>query len=246
MATARLYLRVRAVTLRTRRFPLKRVSSFAARPRRFALALLGLALAVPALAQDVPLPRERPAMGQFTQEQLTALNTANQVYNSIRTMRGEFLQIGPERDQLTEGVFYIARPGRVRFEYYPPSQLLIVSNGNTLEIRNDATRTVDRYPLQRTPLAPLLATNTDLTAEANIRDVMIEADTIAVVLTQSEDGSWLTLYFDRVTFELRQWVTLDAQGNTITFVIYNLAINQPVEDRLFEVILPGDVAEPGR
>jgi outer membrane lipoprotein-sorting protein len=183
-------------------------------------------------------------MGQFSQAQLTALTTANQVFNSIRTMRGEFLQIGPTSDQLSEGVFYIARPGRVRFEYYPPSQLLIVSNGNTLEIRNDATSTVDRYPLQRTPLAPLLATNTDLTAEANIRDVMIEDDTIAIVLTRSEDGSWLTLYFDKVTFELRQWVTLDAQGNTITFVIYNLAVNQPVDDALFDVVLPGDAADP--
>jgi outer membrane lipoprotein-sorting protein len=210
-------------------------------------AALALSAALPALAQETaPLPRERPAMGQFSQEQLNALNTANQVFNSIRTMRGEFLQIGPTSDQLTEGVFYIARPGRVRFEYYPPSQLLIVSNGNTLEIRNNATSTVDRYPLQRTPLAPLLATNTDLTAEANIRDVMIEDDTVAIVLTRSEDGSWLTLYFDKVTYELRQWVTLDAQGNTITFVIYNLAVNQPIDDALFEVVLPGDAAEPPR
>jgi outer membrane lipoprotein-sorting protein len=209
------------------------------RPALLALAAV-VASAAPALAQNAPLPRERPAMGQFTAEQMTALNTANQVFNAIRTLRGEFLQIGPERDQLTEGVFYLARPGRVRFEYYPPSQLLIVSNGNTLEIRNDATRTVDRYPLQRTPLAPLLATNTDLTAEANIRDVMIEQDTVAIVLTRSEDGSWLTLYFDRVTYELRQWVTLDAQGNTVTFVIYNLAINEPINDGLFEVVLPGD------
>lgn len=205
------------------------------------MAALAFAVAAPTLAQNnVPLPRERPTMGQFTPEQINALNTANQVFNSIRTMRGEFLQIGPTSDQLSEGVFYIARPGRVRFEYYPPSQLLIVSNGNTLEIRNDATSTVDRYPLQRTPLAPLLATNTDLTAEANIRDVMIEEDSVAIVLTRSDDGSWLTLYFDKVTYELRQWVTLDAQGNTITFVIYNLAVNEPINDGLFEVILPGD------
>lgn len=75
--------------LPTRRLPLKRFL-IAALP-----ALAALAATAPAVAQDaVPLPRERPTMGQFTAEQMTALNTANQVFNAIRTMRGEFLQIG--------------------------------------------------------------------------------------------------------------------------------------------------------
>ncbi|MGD9739897.1 MAG: outer membrane lipoprotein carrier protein LolA [Bauldia sp.] len=181
------------------------------------------------------MPPPGPVLSRLSPDQLTALNAVNEYYNSIRTLRGEFIQIGPEESQLSEGVFYMWRPGRVRFEYYPPSQLLVVSNGYLIEVNNPATRTRDQYPLARTPLAALLASRTDLAAEANIRDVILENDLIAVVLTQAEDGGWLTLYFDRATYELRQWVTIDPQGNTITFVIYNLAINQPVADNLFQV-----------
>ncbi len=73
------------------------------------MAALAFAVAAPTLAQNnVPLPRERPTMGQFTAEQINALNTANQVFNSIRTMRGEFLQIGPTSDQLSEGQVLLA------------------------------------------------------------------------------------------------------------------------------------------
>lgn len=159
----------------------------------------------------------------------------NAYFNAIRTMRGEFIQIGPTDNEISEGAFYMARPGRIRFEYYPPSQLLIVSNGNLVEVKNPATRTNDRYPLARTPLAALLASYTDLAAEANIRDVVLEEDLIAVVLTEAEDGGWLTLYFDRQTYELRQWVTIDPQGYSVTFAIFNLVMNQPVDDGLFVI-----------
>lgn len=167
----------------------------------------------------------------------------NQYYNSIRTLRGEFIQIGPDESQLSEGAIYMSRPGKVRFEYYPPSQLLVVSNGNLVEVNNPAARTLDQYPLARTPLAALLASYTDLSAEANIRDVVLDTDLISVVLTQAEDGGWLTLYFDRATYELRQWITIDPQGNTITFVVYNIAVNVPVADNLFQITVrdtPGE------
>ena len=215
----------------------------AALVRLVARGVLILAVAAgPVIAQDAPLPRPRPVDGRFTFEQTTALDTINTYFNAVRTMRGEFIQIGPDQLQLSEGVFYMARPGRVRFEYYPPSQLLIISNGSTLQVENKAARTRDRYPLARTPLAPLLAGYTDLTTEANVRDIRIEDDLIAVVLTEGEGGGWLTLYFDRVSYELRQWVTFDPQGYIITFVIYNLAVNQPIDETLFELEAP----DPGR
>ena len=198
-----------------------------------AMALLVGPVAAQALP---PVPRPSPPLGHLNNEQYQALIAVNASFNAIRTLRGEFIQIGPTDNALSEGVFFMARPGRVRFEYYPPSQLLIISNGATVSIENRQTRTRDRYPLRRTPLAPLLADYTDLTDEENIRDVTVDTDLISVVLVENDGGGWLTLFFDKVTFELRQWVTIDQQGYTITFVIYNLALNQPIDDALFEIV----------
>ena len=213
----------------------------------FASLLVG-ALVAPATAQFVPIPRPQggptippapviptPAAPDITTEEAALLAALNTYFSQVVTLRGEFIQEGPDARQLSEGVFYLYRPGRVRFEYYPPSQMLIVSNGRTLQIENRATQTRDRYPLGRTPLAPLLAETIDLTSPANVRDVRIEGDLVAIVLAAADDGGVLTLYFNRTTFDLYQWITLDAQGNTIRFVIYNLATNQALDLAMFDI-----------
>ena len=190
-------------------------------------------------AQDaqVPIPTPRPPFGQFGLSQLEAATAVNAFFNGIRTLQGEFIQLGPEEDQLTEGEFYFARPGLLRINYYAPSQLVMISNGETLAVEDRRRGTQNFYRLSRTPLAPILAQYTDLTSETLVRDVILDSDEyIIIVLLAADDGGWLTLYFDRLTYDLRQWVTTDARGNTITFVMFDTEINQPVDAANFMIV----------
>ena len=200
---------------------------------RFLLALLPvLALGGTAQAQDsgVPIPQPRPPFGQIGYDQLNALTAVNAYFNGIRTMQGHFIQIGPSQDELSEGQFYFARPGLLRLDYDPPSQVVMISNGVTLSIEDRGRRTQNFYALERTPLAPILAQYTDLTSEELVREVLLDSpDYIVVVLAQADDGGWLSLYFDRETYELKQWVTIDARGNTISFIMVDIEVNQPVD-----------------
>ena len=50
--------------------------------------------------------------------------------STIQTMVGNFVQVGPD-GRKTEGKFYIAKPGRVRFEYDPPSPIEVVADGSS-------------------------------------------------------------------------------------------------------------------
>ena len=54
-------------------------------------------------------------------------------------MVGKFVQVGPDGGR-TEGAFYIQKPGRVRFEYNPPSPIDIISDGSSVVLRNRAAR----------------------------------------------------------------------------------------------------------
>lgn len=201
------------------------------------LVLLSLALfAGGAAAQTVPVPQPRPEFGQLGMTQLEALTAVNAHFNGVRTMQGEFIQLGPGEDQLTEGEFYFARPGYLRINYYPPSQTVMIADGRTLVVEDHGRGTQSFYRLSRTPLAPILAEYTDLTSDALVRDVILDSEEyIIVVLLTAQDGAWLTLYFDRITYELRQWVTTDQRGNTTTFVMFETQINQPVSASLFEI-----------
>ncbi|MBV9692532.1 MAG: outer membrane lipoprotein carrier protein LolA, partial [Alphaproteobacteria bacterium] len=55
--------------------------------------------------------------------------------NTIRTMKGGFIQIGPD-GQVDEGEFDLMKPGRIRFQYDPPTPTLIVSDGKTVAVEN--------------------------------------------------------------------------------------------------------------
>lgn len=200
-------------------------------------ALLMLIASAATAAAQVPVPQQRPPFGQFGFDQLDAITAVNAYFNGIRTLQGQFIQLGPDEDELTEGEFYFARPGLLRINYYPPSQLVMISNGETLAVEDRRRGTQNFYRVSRTPLAPILAQYTDLTSDELVRDVILDSDEyIIVVLLAADDGGWLTLYFDRQSYDLRQWVTTDARGNTITFVMFDTEINQPVDAANFVIV----------
>lgn len=178
-----------------------------------------------------------PAAAQFDRAQLQALGQINAYFNSVRTMQGEFVQIGPNGEQ-SEGVFFLSRPGKIRFQYRPPVRLLVISDGDTVSIEDSSAQTQDLYPLKRTPLRHLLAERIDLTSEAVVRQVNIQDDLVSIVLHEESMGDgYLTLIFDAITYELRQWIVTDAQNLTTSVAIYNTTVNTPADRQNFRIFL---------
>ena len=62
-----------------------------------------------------------------------ALAEINAYFNSIETMRGEFVQFGPD-GRRSSGRFAIQRPGKVRFFYDKPSTLDIIADGGSVAV----------------------------------------------------------------------------------------------------------------
>lgn len=85
-------------------------------------------------------------------------------------MKGQFTQTGP-RGRVSSGVFYIVKPGRMRFEYAPPNPLLVVSDGSWLYVKNRKRNRVDHYPLTTTPLRLILDQKVNLFKETKIQSV---------------------------------------------------------------------------
>src|SRR6056297_764323 len=81
--------------------------------------------------------------------------------NGFETAAGEFTQINDD-GTISTGRIYIKRPGRVRFEYNPPEQTLVVADGDTVGIVDPKSNTGgEAYPLDRTPLKIILQRNVD-------------------------------------------------------------------------------------
>ncbi|BCP55770.1 outer-membrane lipoprotein carrier protein [Kaistia sp. 32K] len=200
--------------------------------RRFLALSAGLATA----AVAAPLLTAGEAFAAFNADQKAALSKINAYFNSIRTMQGRFIQFGPNGEQ-SEGVFFISRPGKIRFNYSPPVRMDVVSDGNQVAIRDNKLRTQDLYPLKRTPLRYLLADRIDLTSSNIVRKIIEEPDLISLVLEQESafGGGSLKLIFDTQTYELRQWVVTDAQGLDTSVAVYDVEIGRPADPKHFKI-----------
>jgi len=176
-----------------------------------------------------------PAQALTNQEQQT-LKELSSYFNSVKTMHGDFIQFGPDGSQ-SDGKFYMARPGKVRFYYNKPSVLDIVADGTSVSVRDRKLNTQDIWPLGQTPLRFLLSDSIDLQKDTNVTNVLVEDDLITVTIldkTKFNSGT-LTLIFDSEDFALKQWTVTDQQGYDTSVAVYNVVSNGPTNPDLFKI-----------
>jgi outer membrane lipoprotein-sorting protein len=157
--------------------------------------------------------------------------------SGVQTMVGDFVQIGPD-GQRVRGQFYIQKPGRVRFEYEPPSPIDIIADGQSVAVRDRKLATQDLYPLSQTPLRFLLSQRIDLLRDTNIVGVYADATFATVVIEETQPlvgTNRLMLMFDAKNLQLKQWIITDPQGFDTTVAVSNLDTSRRPDPSLFRI-----------
>jgi outer membrane lipoprotein-sorting protein len=173
----------------------------------------------------------------FDAKQRTLIDRVSGYLSSVQTMVGNFVQIGPDGRRV-EGTFSIQKPGKVRFQYNPPSPIDIIADGNSVVVRDHSLETADFYPLSQTPLRYLLADHIDLLRDTDVISVSAD-DTFATVVieeTQVMVGtSRLMIMFDAKNLQLKQWTVTDPQGLDTTVAVFNLDSAKKPDPNLFVI-----------
>lgn len=196
-------------------------------------AFLGFGFA--ALAAALPLS-SASAMA-LSPEQEAAVNGISDYLNSFETMQGEFTQVSP-KGNLSRGVFYIAKPGKMRFEYAPPNPFLIVSDGTWLTVKNVKKEKGDQFPLSQTPLRLVLGNKVDILNETKVLDFQDQDGILTVTLEDKKNtlgSGQLTLVFDQTRNALQQWVVIDGKGRRTTVTLENIVAGVETDPKLFVV-----------
>jgi outer membrane lipoprotein-sorting protein len=176
---------------------------------------------------------------QLSEAQLAVVKKLGDYFNSLTTMKGEFTQVSP-KGNVSAGVFYISKPGKMRFEYAPPNPFIIVSDGRWVTVKNNAKNKADQYPLSATPLNLMLAKDVDLLKEAKILGVEEKSGVFWVTL-ESRDSlvpGQLVLVYDPDSSALQQWIVVDGQGRKTTVNIAKLEPGVQPDPKLFEIEVP--------
>ena len=154
--------------------------------------------------------------------------------NAIRTLKARFLQVAPN-GSVSEGVAWMERPGRMRFEYDPPTPLLRVAGHGLVFFHDSQLNQTTNLPLSTTPLGLLLSENLRLSGDVTVTGIERLPGQIQVTLVRTatpDDGS-LTLVFDEASLALQQWSVLDAQRQETQVRLYNIELGGHFDPKLF-------------
>ena len=157
--------------------------------------------------------------------------------SGLTTLVGNFVQVGPDGSR-TDGKFYLQKPGRVRFEYNPPSPIELVADGSSIAVRDRKLATQEIIPLSQTPLRFLVAERIDLLKDTNVVGTSTDDTfvTITIEERQALGGTHrLNVMFGARDFQLRQWTITDPQGYDTTVALYNLDSKQKPDPALFKI-----------
>ncbi|MEM6906602.1 MAG: outer membrane lipoprotein carrier protein LolA, partial [Pseudomonadota bacterium] len=143
-------------------------------------------------------------------------------------------QVGPDGD-VSEGLFFLRRPGRMRFEYEPPNRALIIADGVWVGVCDPEIGTIDRFPLSETPLDLLLQERVDLRREGAVETIDRSAGQLRVkaVDPDAADQGSITMVFTDNPLELRQWIVVDNQGLATTVALSETQANVRLGGDLF-------------
>ncbi|WP_375465876.1 outer membrane lipoprotein carrier protein LolA [uncultured Methylobacterium sp.] len=165
----------------------------------------------------------------------TILAQANAYFNGMTTLTGSFIQIAADGRRIG-GKLFIAKPGRLRFDYDQPSPLEVVADGTSVAVRDRKLSTQDLYFIAQTPLKFLLREKIDLARDLTVSDVASDPGGVRISLEDRATlggTSKIQLFFDAEMKTLGQWRITDPQGYLTTVQLSNLQKGKAVDGSLF-------------
>ena len=157
-------------------------------------------------------------------------------FNGMRTMQARFVQSNPG-GTVVQGTLSVRRPGRMRFEYDPPSQLKIVADGSQVTMWDIANRDFGQWPIGWTAASflvkePMVLQGGDLTVEKVERaDGMLQ-----LTMSQArkpQEGKVIVRLAENPMM-LRGWTIIDNRGQQVTVSLNDVQTGVQIADSIFK------------
>jgi outer membrane lipoprotein-sorting protein len=168
-----------------------------------ASAAVALTMALPASAQEL------------------SLNQISNYLNSLQTVKSTFTQINSD-GTISTGNIAIKRPGKVRFDYNPPEQAMVLASAGAVYILDGKARSApETYPLNQTPLSIILAQNVNLSQAGMVKGSSYDgtATTVTAQDPKRPEFGTIKMKFTANPVELRQWIITDGDGAQTTVIL---------------------------
>jgi outer membrane lipoprotein-sorting protein len=158
-----------------------------------------------------------------------------QYFNSIRTLQARFIQSNPN-GTIVQGNLYMRRPGRMRFEYDPPSQLKIVADGNQVTMWDIANRDFSQWPIGWTAASFLVKDPMTLSGDLTVEQIQHVNGEVQLTLVQTrkpQEGKVIVRLAEGPLL-LRGWSIIDSRGQRVDISLQDIRTGLQLADSLFK------------
>jgi outer membrane lipoprotein-sorting protein len=154
--------------------------------------------------------------------------------NGITTMQAKFQQVDGAGN-LAFGMIYVRRPGFLRVQYDPPSEVILVADSIAVSYYDAELNQLNQAPLSLSPLWFLLREHVSLGGDVTVSsfDRAPNAFQIGIVQTDEPDAGTVTLVLGDKPLELQQWTIVDSKGQEGRVALYNAQFGLKLENKLF-------------
>ena len=148
-------------------------------------------------------------------------NTNNLFFNFEQNINGE----------IQNGLCTIEYPKKIFCDYNLSNEKVLVSNGNSLVIKTKNSYYL--YPIEKTPLNLILNKNFLIEKIRDLNERVIDNKYINFIFKENENE--ISLFFDKKSFNLIGWQTIDIYQNLSITYLSNINKNQKLNNDLFKL-----------
>ena len=146
----------------------------------------------------------------------------------------DFIQNIDQKEQ--DGKCIISYPKKIYCKYNTLNKKIMVSNGESLVIKNLVNNQYYRYPLKRTPLEFILDKNYLISSLYGLKGRVIDNKYFNFTLTNNNNK--INIFFSNKTFDLVGWQTEDMYQNLVITFISKVKTNQKIDQNIFKLPQP--------
>jgi outer membrane lipoprotein-sorting protein len=172
-----------------------------------------------------------------TQAEKASLTEISRYLAQHKVLTAKFVQISSDGSR-ADGKIFIKRPGRLRFEYKDPNNIIVLVAQNRITIFDYKSNTQpSSYPLSNSPLSLLLTDEIDFVKNSMVLDHSYDGSLTRVILENPEHQEFgqISLMFEHDPMQLSQWQVTNQVGENILVLLNDLDYSTNLPDRLFNI-----------
>lgn len=199
--------------------------------KKLLIVLCLILLAMPAYAESKDRTDSFDPLAYASQ-----IKQVEKYLSGFKTLTARFIQINQTKAVLSQGKIFIERPGKARWEYLSPEQILLVVKDGKLSFWDKELDQITYADLPPTPLEILLYNNVEFSEKTKVIDVLETDDMLTVIIAPTSTDNefqYLEMEFSKDPLTLKRLRRADANNAITTIQLINPKFDKKLDEELF-------------